>query len=621
MSAKELSGSRLDRVKRGIIGPVTIFDQAKADEALQRELDRVTIGELVRKYRARILELAPPVFAFDLDWPAIVAGSVDGPHAWKLLVDAVGNLAPQSALVSTSAWDSLLVHELIRRASLAKACGVSGEVALADRLLSQDFWHWLAHHAWIENPHRGGAHLLPFVPWPSQVAVLLWLIDFLDDATPEALSCAVNKSRSLGVSWLMMQLFAWRLMFSQGFSALCGSIGEAEADDGTTESLLGKLVMILENQRPWILEPDGWEAKKLHVSVGANKVRAEAMNEHFGRSGRVGVVFLDERASVRQRLQAATTRALTSVGHRLIEVSTPSGRDEEFYNHAIGLPRERSLVCHWSADPRRDVGWFDRLLIKNGGRLTQGARDQQYACSYDAIVSRTVFVNTASIAYDDTTPEWRSIMVDMRQSGTLFAGADFGGGISATPCRFCFVDWSAPLQIAGEWWPRFWWDLELHTNGMRPADFAAAVKAASTKEYRRLPWKIFCDPTGIADTQGQNTAWITALQRGGLPAVAAISTANRAGDKDAALATIDMLMANGLWRVHAKRSPMGLWSERNWSRNIPDGVPLAFVTSAAALPKKDGPSHSCEAAMYCASEYLRLFAQQPRLGLARRATS
>jgi hypothetical protein len=579
------------------------------DSALLAEQDRLGLPELLASRRAEVEALAPPVFHLDLDWPALVPGSVDGLHAWTVLCDALRNETPATPTVTAAAWDKIQVEELIRRAFLARGAAENPEVAIADRILSRSpngFWHWIGDHGWIENPHRRGAFKLPLVLWPAQVALLLWMQDHLAGADEQD-TRLVNKSRSVGLSWLAMHLFGWHGMVSPGFSCLCGSIGEDEADNGTTQSLLGKLRFILDQQPAHLLSPDEWSTKHLEVMVCDNLIKAETMNEHFARSGRFRVMFLDERASVQHRLQRLTNSSTTSVYDRLFLVSTPRGRDNDFYSRAINLPREASIRCHWSVDPRRALPWYERLLIKNGGGLTPSERSREYAGVFDALREWGVYSNAEGIAYDDDDPEFRYLAGELRGHGQLVAGMDFGGNLSACVLRLGLVDWIGAKKLGGEWYPRFWWDYEVHEHNLAPRAFGAECKEALAI-YHRQPCGIFIDPTAGAEVMGEGTSWKQAMQAAGLQVTLAHTRANLASEKDATIKIVDMLMGNGLWRVHSRRAPHALKSDREWERDIPPGVPIQLLSRLRQKPKKDEPSHSAEASLYATYEYMRRFA-------------
>ena len=125
--------------------------------------------------------------------------------------------------------------------------------ALDREMCARDFVHWARNYAWIINPHAKKSFLreIPFHPWPDQIA----LAEFLDERLDAAEPALVNKGRKLGISWLCLLKCMHKWLFEDFFGAKIGSRKEKLVDDGTQDSLFGKLRHCVARQPPHI-RPD-----------------------------------------------------------------------------------------------------------------------------------------------------------------------------------------------------------------------------------------------------------------------------------------------------------------------------------------------------------------------------
>ncbi len=170
----------------------------------------------------------------------------------------------------------------------------------------------------------------------------------------------IEKSRQMGVSWLLMAIFVWLWLFRPMQSILLGSRKEDLVDKpGDSSSLFWKLDYIIERLPVW-MRP-GFDRTSKHLFNKGNKsaIDGESTNDNFGRGGTKTVIDLDEfqAADNGHKLQDATQAATNC---RLF-VGTPAGAAGAYHDQRTKMVEstpERVLTFHWRMNPIYAAGLY-----------------------------------------------------------------------------------------------------------------------------------------------------------------------------------------------------------------------------------------------------------------------
>lgn len=533
-------------------------------------------------------------------------GCVHGATAWRRLAAATPGKSRTRPAIDDDSWREILRAEELRRArrwhriSRQEAPGIFR----ADReQCARSLWAWLYEYAWIEDPHAAaGQRVLPFVPWPAQAALIPWLMGGAEARTGEIR--LLNKGRNLGASWVGCLLLLHRWLFEPRFLALVGSTTIDEADDGTTQSIMGKIRFALD-RLPAHLHPDfppHYERKedavgdtfaRLRNHDNDSVIRARAMTRRFGRGGRVNVLWRDEAAHVHPTIQQGVRTAIESLAGVEWVTSTPNGPGDDFHARWRSLADERKAELSWTADPRRDDAWFEGLLQEHGGLLTWDQREQEHRCSFAGVSGPRIWhpPEESVLCY---RPE--DLDAETRRVAPCVGGMDFGSGPSPTVYTELLLDWSdveehpdfgrTPMMFADACVPR--WRAEPH-------EIAADVLAA--REGKQGSWSVYGDPAGRAVdvTQG---SWESSLNACGLPLVC---LAHQPFAEHhfilRAIRFVDWMLQRGRLRIRSDLDPV-IGAVQTWQWDIPRGLALELVNRAWIGWRKDQPSHFCESLWY-----------------------
>lgn len=199
-------------------------------------------------------------------------------------------------------------------------------------------------------------HHLPFKLYPYQVELiksLVWHIENSEDVL-------IEKSRDMGVTWVVMCVLLWFWEFKPGFQALIGSRKEDLVDSKKSESLFGKLDYNLERLK---LLPEGFSTDKNRTYMtlinpqGGNAVGGESANANFARQGRYTCVVMDEIAFW-ESPETAWTASGESTRCR-IGITTPPKRPN-FIKYLRFSGKVKVITLHWKLHPQKDAAWYER---------------------------------------------------------------------------------------------------------------------------------------------------------------------------------------------------------------------------------------------------------------------
>lgn len=312
-------------------------------------------------------------------------------------------------------------------------CKGNISIANLDRKLSEGFVYWCDNFAWIQNPR---AETLE----EKNIPFLLW--DYQETAAEEIIRAIllgydlpIEKSRDLGLSWLLIAIFVWGWNF-HGWDLLVGGQKAENVDTkGNIKSLLEKARYICERSPTWLI-PDisdkNFNKKMLlkHPKNGAS-LAGESNNTNFGRSDRRKAILFDEYTSWEQTDRAAWQSCSSTTRCRL-PLSTPNTRGTNCHHYTVINNAKKKLLpflrIHWSLHPIYGDGLYEDEL----GKLRSPWYDdevkraptinevyQELDIDYDASMGDKIFPNfNIETNVNDN--------VDYNPNLPLYVSADFG---------------------------------------------------------------------------------------------------------------------------------------------------------------------------------------------------
>lgn len=232
-------------------------------------------------------------------------------------------------------------------------------------LCSRDIVFFVNNFLWTKDPRLVEAdhRITPFVCYPFQEH----LLRSLERSINLQSDLLVEKSRDMGVTWLIMYVMLHQWLFVPGADFRAGSRKEEFVDKlGDIDTLFEKLRFSLQRLPKWML-PRGFQLSnkehstymKLINPETGSAIIGESANEDFGSGGRRRMVFLDEFSKWEDRIAEAAWTSTADISNCRIVCSTPKGSANKFAQLAAGT-REKinKITVHWTLHPKKVAGAY-----------------------------------------------------------------------------------------------------------------------------------------------------------------------------------------------------------------------------------------------------------------------
>lgn len=240
----------------------------------------------------------------------------------------------------------------------------------------QDIAFFISTFVWQFNPKKKNtAAVGPFILWDFQEAVLLDRPESV--RMPEITkgmgviwcyendrSLVVQKSREMGISWLMLLVQDWLALFHPYFQSLNISRSADAVDDKSPNSLFWKLRFVHEYLPDWLKGEIKQEKMYLGYDRTKSVITGEASTGRAGVGGRAGVIFVDEFPLIKEDTEVRQRTANTA-DCRVFN-GTHQGVGTEFYN-LTQTPEFHKHTIHWSFHPEKKKGLY--RYDKDTGRV------------------------------------------------------------------------------------------------------------------------------------------------------------------------------------------------------------------------------------------------------------
>jgi len=352
--------------------------------------------------------------------------------------------------------------------------------ALCSRRTPESFLFWLNAFGWtfvqkqvgrdgVETAVIGDLTEHPFISWPCQDEAAAELIS----AIQEGKSVAIDKSRDMGATWLIVAVFQWHWQFFRGVNFLEISATEDLVDSAgerkDPDTLFAKHDFMIAKQPRWLLPPMERSYLKIGRLDADSTIIGKATTGKKGRGGRKTAALIDEAAFIRELRQLwVTLEATTSCR---IANSTVSGPD--FFSKIVRSGRVRVISLPWWDHPLKGRGRYAYTDDQTGEvKISSPWRDAKVARAVDPReVAQEIDRdhNAAGLVVFD--PRVIERQKAMHGRPPLYTGRlEYTGGIGMdlaieqarelkTPLK---VEWADEDLDSGRDWLRLW--CELHED-------------------------------------------------------------------------------------------------------------------------------------------------------------
>lgn len=227
------------------------------------------------------------------------------------------------------------------------------------------------------NVSRGVPAHIPFVLMPKQVEVINAIYDHWKNSE----DLLIEKSRTVGMSWLAIAFACTMCLFNKGFVAGFGSRKESLVDtNNDLNALLPKGRMFLKYLPKRFLQ--GMNLVKdcpfLRLTFPTGSQIIGEGGDNIGRGGRTSIYFPDEAAFIER--SEKVDAALIGTTNCRIPMSTPNGMGNTFaqkrYSGKIDV-----LTYHWRDDLRLDEEWYRKMVDKLPPHIIAQEYDINYMAS------------------------------------------------------------------------------------------------------------------------------------------------------------------------------------------------------------------------------------------------
>lgn len=354
--------------------------------------------------------------------------------------------------ISTDEQEKILSRKLDERLAIFRNTDPSVPMYEASRemakeLCANDFCFFADNFIIIQDPESDDINQkeLPFLLYDYQEQAAREIIK----AIVEGYDLPIEKTRKMGLSWLLMAIFVWGWHFKQ-WDLLCGSQKFENVDKrGNIKSLLEKARFIIYRLPPWMFPLSEFKPLLhdktgilLHPSHGAS-ITGEANNTNFGRSDRRKAILFDEFSSWEQTDEAAWQSCSSTTKCR-IPLSTPNtrGTNCHFFKITSGAHKNNRpiLRLHWTLNPIFASGlsydelgkptspWYRNEIERC---ISQQEVAQELDIDYEASMGSRVFPDfslennvVAGLVYDENLPLYGAIDFGLDQTAILWIQPD-----------------------------------------------------------------------------------------------------------------------------------------------------------------------------------------------------
>ena len=216
---------------------------------------------------------------------------------------------------------------------------------------------------WLHEP-RASIKTLPFCLWPHQSPAILAIEKLIDDSErnmDEPLDLVVDKSRAQGFTLIVLGVILRRWLRDKMFAACLVSRHLEAVDDGTMNSLMGKMDFLIA-MLPWWMRPKKFDPRKdrsLSKHSWTNQdnralIAGSAATGDVFSGGRGTLVFFDEVAKFDPAEAQDAMNSTQYVANARVFGSTHKGDSGVYYDMVFGDAAGVKVVLDWKDNPTQN---------------------------------------------------------------------------------------------------------------------------------------------------------------------------------------------------------------------------------------------------------------------------
>lgn len=252
----------------------------------------------------------------------------------------------------------------------------------------------------FKKPH------MPFITWDFQDDAAQDIIDAIEQGH----NLLVEKTRDMGLSWLVIAIFVWFWIFrGAGNDFLLGSRKQQYVDElGNMSALMPKARYILKKLPSWMV-PTGfslghqseWDNyNRLINPVTGCVISGEANNVNFGTAGRFKAALFDELAKWEHTDVAAWESASDTTSCKLA-VSSAWGERGVFFELAHDKRGDIKVIrIPWQLHPLKDEAWYAEQVATRSKADVASNIDINYAASVEGRAFPNFDINVQGVDAD-----------------------------------------------------------------------------------------------------------------------------------------------------------------------------------------------------------------------------
>lgn len=253
---------------------------------------------------------------------------------------------------------------------------------------ADDIYFWIENFVWILEPRSKGESKIPMSlegNFKYQKKVIKKILDCIINGK----DLRVEKSRDMGLSWLIIIIFVWGWLF-HGWDTMIGS-KTAEAVDklNNMKTLFPKARFVLKYLPKWML-PRGFDLEKhtgwmniVNPEMDCS-ISGEANSPTFATGSRAKAIAFDEFAKWEHTDREAWTSAAAATPCRICN-STPLYKDNKFFE--LKDKGMEELTVHYSENPSKTKEWAK----EEKKRFDEQEWEQEFEINYGGTGKAIVF--------------------------------------------------------------------------------------------------------------------------------------------------------------------------------------------------------------------------------------
>jgi phage terminase large subunit len=242
------------------------------------------------------------------------------------------------------------------------------------------------------NVERGLPTTVPFLLFPRQVEWIDWVLERWRAGEPGI----TEKSREMGMSWLMIAFSCTMCLFNPGMVIGVGSRKEEYVDSrANPKALFEKARFFLQHLPPEFL--DGWDRDKHApfariIFPGTGSAMTGESGDGLGRGDRTSLYFIDESAFLEHPQLADASLSQTT--NCRIDVSTPNGLANSFAQRRHS-GKINVFTFSWRHDPRKGQAWYDKQVAELDPLTIASEIDIDYRGSIEGALIPNAWIQAA----------------------------------------------------------------------------------------------------------------------------------------------------------------------------------------------------------------------------------